>query len=249
MPNPARHITRMTIDDAEHYTAEQRAAILASYPEHERDARTKGLPQFGSGLVFPVHDEAIACAPCAIPAHWYRIVGLDFGYDHPFAAVSLAWDKDADVIYVTAEYAERQQTPITHAGAIRPWGEWIPCAWPHDGLQHDKGSGEELAAQYRRQGLNVLPEHATHEEGGYGVEAGISELLDRMKTGRFKVFSTLSGWFAEKRGYHRKNGMIVKERDDLLSATRVAVMMRRFAEMKRPARRHAPGQAGQWTWA
>ncbi len=248
MPNLARHITRMTIADAEHYSAEQRAAIVASYPEHERDARTKGLPQFGSGLVFPAGDETIACAPCAIPAHWYRIIGLDFGYDHPFAAVSLAWDKDADVIYVTAEYAERRQTPIIHAAAIRPWGEWIPCAWPHDGLQHDKGSGEELAAQYRRQGLNVLAAHATHEEGGLGVEAGISEMLDRMQTGRFKVFGTLSGWFAEKRGYHRKQGIIVKERDDLLSATRVAVMMRRFAQTRRAARAPSPRRSAQWAW-
>src|SRR5262245_48837274 len=180
MPKLARHIVRMTIDDAAHYTREQREAIAASYPEHERDARTKGLPQFGSGLVFPVRDEEIACAPCPLPAHWYRIIGLDFGYDHPFAAVSLAWDKDADTIYVTAEYSEGRQRPVIHAAAIRPWGDWIPCAWPHDGLQHDKGSGQELAAQYRRQGLNVLAGHATHEEGGYGVEAGIAEMLDRM---------------------------------------------------------------------
>jgi hypothetical protein len=248
MPNHARHITRMTIDDAEHYTAEQRVAIAESYPEHERDARTKGLPQFGSGLVFPVLDDKIACEPFAIPASWYRIVGLDFGYDHPFAAVNLAWDKDADTLYVTSEYFERLQTPIIHAAAIRPWGEWIPCAWPHDGLQHDKGSGEELAAQYRRQGLKVLAEHATHEEGGYGVEAGITDMHDRMKTGRFKVFSTLAGWFAEKRGYHRKNGIIVKERDDLMSATRVALMMRRFAEVKRPARPATVGPGTRWRW-
>jgi hypothetical protein len=248
MASLARHITRMTIDDAEHYTNEQRQAIVASYPDHERDARTKGLPQFGSGLVFPILDERLACEPCAIPAHWYRIIGLDFGYDHPFAAVSLAWDKDADTLYVTSEYVERQQTPIIHAAAVKPWGEWIPCAWPHDGLQHDKGSGEELAAQYRRQGLNVLSQHATHEEGGYGVEAGIVEMLDRMKTGRFKVFSTLAGWFAEKRGYHRKNGVIVKERDDLMSATRVALMMRRFAEAKRVRPTRASGRADQWKW-
>jgi len=249
MPKLARHITRITIDDAAHYSPEQREAIIASYPEHERDARTKGLPQFGSGLVFPVRDEDIACAPCPLPPHWYRLIGLDFGYDHPFAAISLAWDKDTDAIYVTAEYSERQQTPIIHAAAIRPWGDWIPCAWPHDGLQHDKGSGEELAGQYRRQGLNVLPEHATHEEGGYGLEAGITEMLDRMKTGRFKVFATLAGWFAEKRSYHRKNGIIVKERDDLISATRVAFMMRRFAEVKRTGRASPAGRMSEWNWS
>ena len=54
-------------------------------------------------------------------------------------------------------------------------------------------------------------------------------MLDRMKTGRLKVFSNLGEWFEEFRLYHRKDGLIVKERDDLLSATRVALMMLRQA--------------------
>jgi hypothetical protein len=35
----------------------------------------------------------------------------------------------------------------------------------------------------------MLAEHATHEDGGNGVEAGVMEMLDRMQTGRLKVFS------------------------------------------------------------
>src|SRR5262245_16989975 len=210
----------MTLEDAEHYTSEQRQAIIDSYPEHERDARIKGIPTLGSGLVFPILDEKIEIEPFAIPKHWPRINGFDFGYDHPFAAVSLAWSRDdGDVIHITHTYRESAQTPIIHAAAVKPWGEWIPCAWPHDGLQRDKGSGEALAAQYRTQGLNMLFERATHEEGGSGVEAGITEMLDRMKTGRLKVFKNLLDWFSEKRMYHRKDGLIVKERDDLMSAT------------------------------
>ena len=37
-------VVTMTIDDAEHYTPEQRAKIIASYPAHEREARAKGIP-------------------------------------------------------------------------------------------------------------------------------------------------------------------------------------------------------------
>jgi hypothetical protein len=54
-------------------------------------------------------------------------------------------------------------------------------------------------------------------------------MLDRMKTGRLKVFSHLGEWFEEFRLYHRKDGLIAKERDDLLSATRIAIMMLRVA--------------------
>lgn len=220
----------MTIDDAEHYTDEQRAAIINSYPAHEREARIKGIPSLGSGRVFPIADEKIVCDAMPIPKEWAQINGLDFGWDHPFAAVNLAWDRDADVIYVTKTYREKEQTPVIHAAAIKPWGAWIPCAWPHDGYQHDKGSGKGLAAQYGEQGLNMLAEHATHEDGGNGVEAGVMEMLDRMQTGRLKVFRHLEQWFSEFRLYHRDEGKIVKERDDLMAATRYGVMMRRFAE-------------------
>lgn len=228
-----RHVTRMTIDDAEHYSPEQRAAIIASYPAHEREARAKGIPTLGSGRVFPVSEESITVEPFKIPDHWVYIGGVDFGWDHPFGAALLAWDRDYDVIYVVNTYGVREQTPIIHVGAIKPWGDHIPWAWPHDGLQHDKGSGEALAAQYRGYGLNMLPEKATHESGGNGVEAGISEMLDRMLTGRWKVFSNLEDWFAEFRLYHRKDGLIVKLNDDRLSASRYALMMKRFAAEKR----------------
>jgi len=226
-----RIVTTMTIDDAEHYTPEQRAKIIASYPAHEREARTKGIPSLGSGLIFPVIEEEIIVQPIAIPDIWPQINGVDFGYDHPFGAANLAWDRDADIVYVTKVFRKRESTPIIHAAGIKPWGDWIPCAWPHDGLQHDKGSGEQLAAQYRGQGLNMLPERAEWEEGGNGVEAGIAEMLDRMLTGRWKVFSTCTEWLEERRLYHRKDGKIVKERDDVISASRYALMMLRHAEV------------------
>lgn len=225
----SRHVTSMTIDDAEHYTPEQRAEIIASYPAHERAARIKGIPSMGSGRVFPLDEELITCAPFAIPSYWPQINGLDFGWDHPFAAINLAWDRDADCVYVCKEYAQRETTPIIHAAAVKPWGPWIPCSWPHDGLQHDKGSGEELKNQYRAQGLNMLPERATFVDGGNGVEAGVIDMLDRMQTGRWKVFTTCGGWLQEYRLYHRVDGLIVKERDDRISASRYGLMMLRKA--------------------
>lgn len=227
-----RHVTFMTIDDAEHYSAEERAAIVSAYPEHEREARAKGIPVLGSGRVFPVAESLILVDPFEIPSHWPQINGVDFGWDHPFGGTRCAWDRDADVFYVTAEYAAREQTPLMHVGAMKPWGVWIPVAWPHDGLQHDKGSGEELAAQYGKHGLSMLPERATFEDGSSGVEAAIIEMLERMQTGRWKVFRTCGGWMAEFRLYHRKDGIIVKLKDDLISSSRYAYMMRRFAVTK-----------------
>jgi phage terminase large subunit-like protein len=240
--SPDRSVTVMTIDEAEHFTAEQRETIIRSYPAHERDARTKGVPTLGSGRIFPVSEESIKCEPFEIPDHFPRIGGMDFGWDHPFAAVELAWDREQDIVYVIKAHRLREATPVVHAGAIRSWGTALPWAWPRDGRRETlEGAGVALAEQYTAQGLNMLYTHAQFEDGSVSVEAGLMGMLTRMETGKFKVFSPLLDWFEEFRLYHRKDGKVVKEGDDLLAATRYGVMMLRFAETiyrKRERRTH-----------
>lgn len=237
--SPDRHVTQMTIDDAEHYSEEERARIIAGYPAHEREARARGVPIMGSGRVFPVAEHLVRCDPFVVPDWWPCVGGLDFGWDHPFAAVRLAHDRDADCVYVTHCFRQRETTPLIHANALKPWGEWFPWAWPHDGLQHDKAAGKPLATHYRDVGMNLYYEHAQFlpnadgSPGGNSVEAGVALMLERMQQGRLKVFSTCGEWFEEFRMYHRKEGLIVKERDDLMSATRYALMMLRIAEGKK----------------
>ena len=55
------------------------------------------------------------------------------------------------------------------------------------------------------------------------------DMLQRMQSGRFKVFKHLNDWWEEFRLYHRKDGKVVKEGDDLMAATRYASMMLRLA--------------------
>ena len=235
-PSPSRSVTQMTIEDAEHYTPERRAEIIASYPPHEREARTKGVPIMGSGRVFPVPEADICVKPMPIAPHWARIVGLDLGWDHPTSAAWLAWDRDADIVYVTDVYRKSEATPVIHAAAIKPKGDWIPVAWPSDAGSHGKDGATPMVEQYRGQGLNMLTERAQFDDGSVSVEAGLMEMLDRMQTGRLKVFEHLVHWWEEFRLYHRKDGKIVKERDDLMDATRYGLMMLRHATT-RPEKR------------
>ena len=109
-------------------------------------------------------------------------------------------------------------------------------AWPKDGLQSDKGSGVSLAEQYREQGVNMLHDWARNPKasgdtgkGNNFIEPSIMEMLQRMETGRFKVFGHLEEWFKEFRSYHRKDGKIVPIKDDIICATRYAVMCAQFA--------------------
>lgn len=227
----SRHITHMTIDDVTHYSDEQRQEIIDKYPAHEREARAMGIPMLGEGRIFPVMESDISEPTLReIPAHWRQIIGIDFGWSHPTAAVRIAHDPTNDVIHVISEYRRSEAPIVIHSAAIRTWGSDIPVAWPHDGLQHDKGSGEQLANMYKQQGLRMLSERAQFPDNrGNGVEAGLMEMLDRMQTGRLKVDSNLAGWWQEFRMYHRENGQVIKQYDDLMSATRYAIMMLRFS--------------------
>ena len=235
-PSEDRGYITMTIEDAKHIAPEGRATIIAGYPAHERDARARGIPMLGSGRVFQVSEEAILePAIDFIPEHWFKMWALDFGIGHPFAAVLGLYDKDADCIHIHAalrlvDLSPDTSPPMQHAKPMKAIAANVPVAWPQDGTARDKGSGKQLAALYKAEGLQMLPEHATWPDGSISTEAGIMEMQDRMTSGRFKVAAHLSQWLEEFRLYHRKDGIIVKERDDLMSASRVFVMAKRFAK-------------------
>lgn len=237
---PGTHDTNMTIEDAEHYSPERRKQIIAGYPAHEREARSKGVPILGSGRVFPVEEKMLMIPAFRIPAHWPRIAACDFGWDHPAAGAWIAWDRETDTVYVYDCYRQREQTAVYHADYFKRKGTWIPIAWPADGLQTEKGKGEVLKDQYAASGANMLPDHCTDEHGSNSVEASVMDMLERMQSGRFKVFEHLADWWEEFRLYHRENGKIVAIGDDILSATRYACMSLRHAVTAAPERRFIP---------
>ncbi|WP_228266779.1 terminase large subunit domain-containing protein [Acinetobacter ursingii] len=216
-------------DDAPHLSEKTKQELLAEFPEHEHDARSKGIPIAGTGSIYPVDDKDITVQPFDIPKHWVRLTGMDFGWDHPTAAVNLAWDRDTDIIYVVNEYGSSRRTPIEHAPHIRALCPFAPIAWPHDGVNTEKGGGKPIKDQYVTEKLNMLAEKATLPDGSNSVEASLTFILQKMKKGEFKIFSTCVQVLEEKRLYHRKDGKIVKIRDDYLDAMRYAVMMLRHA--------------------
>ena len=228
-----------TWHDAPHLDEDDKARLTASYRAHERDARTQGVPMMGEGAVFPVPDDSLMVPSQEIPPHWAIIKGCDFGIDHPAAGVVLAWDRDNDIIYVVDCYKKRDETAPYHAAWLNKSFKWAPVSWPHDGMNREKSGGKTLAEAYREHGANMLSKSARYNTkepgqkkpkgGPQPVEPVVDEILERMMTGRFKVFSHLREWFDEKRSYHRKDGRIVARRDDIMKATQYAVMMKRYA--------------------
>ena len=237
-PDSGLWYRNITWDDAPHLTEEMKARLRSAYPDHEIDARTKGLPMMGEGLIYPVGDEDLYWEPPdrGLPPWWARIVGLDFGWSHPTAAVWMAWDRDADVVYIYDCMRESFKEPVYHAAAIKSRGDWIPVAWPHDGLNASPTGGKPLMRQYLKHGVKMLGMSARYDNktgGRQDTEPMTQVMLERMKSGALKVARHLSPWFEEKRMYHRRSGKIVRENDDLLSATHYGLMMLRCARTQR----------------
>ena len=234
---PSQYLQTATWDDAPHLSGEAKSAILAQYPAYQRDMRSRGIPLMGSGLIFEHGEDAIRCEAFEIPAHWYVINGMDFGWNHPQAHIQLAWDMEADCYYVIQAFRKSKIQPYQAWEVIKRWSDGVPTAWPQDGLQSEKGSAKQQKEYYEEAGFEMLSDHSTWEDGGCGVEAGLMELNNLMETGRFKVFAHLIEVFEEIRQYHsvsKPNGRsdIVKVGDDLIDAIRYAYMMRRHAVQK-----------------
>ncbi len=231
-----------TWDDAPHMDADQRALIEAQYPEHQRLARTQGVPMLGEGRIFNSPESSFVIDPIKIPDHWSHICGIDFGgeHSHPHGITWIAHDRDTDTKYVYADWRENSRLR-DHAYAINARGTWIPVAWPHDGMQHDRQSGQRLHDMYRRDyGVNMLNKSARYnpKEGGSQAQWPVIETIaDEIAAGKWKVFRTCSNWIQEYRSYHMKDGKIVAKRDDVLKSSFYARMMLRYARSERAAGR------------
>lgn len=247
---PGTFVMNVTWDDIEHLTEKQKKEALASFPKHEIDARTKGVPMMGQGRVYAIPEEDIICDPFQIPNYYRLIIGVDFGIDHPSATVRIAFDADQDIIYVTQAHKASDMDYVRHASVIKKMGgDDIPVSWPHDGHKRQNvGTGLiETRKQYVSEGVQMLSRSARYKNetgGAQDTEPVIEEIYTRMISGRFKVFSTCQQWLEEFRNYHRKDGKINRVRDDIMSATNYAVMMKRYAQPKYVKNvNHAPTSA------
>lgn len=216
-PSENRFVLTMGFDHVPHLSEESKKKLLDSFPPHERDARSKGTPQLGSGAIYPVPESDIVVDDFEIPAHWPRAYGMDVGWNRT-AAVWGAWNRETDTIYLYSEHYRGQAEPTIHAQSIKAKGDWIPGVVDPASRGKSQKDGSMLLEQYTELGLNL-------ETAFNGVESGIYDVWTRLSTGRLKVFKSLNSWVSEFRLYRRDDkGAIVKANDHLMDATRYLVM-------------------------
>lgn len=214
----SKYVVRATWDDAPHLDEETKKILLDSIPPYQRDARTKGIPQLGSGAIFPVSETDYVVEPFEIPKHWSKGYGFDVGRNT--AAVWLAHDRDSNVLYAYSEYFQVEGQPSTHTSSINSRGKWIKGAIDTAARGRSQSDGENLFDIYTEQGLLIV-------NADKAVESGLLEMLELFTQGRLKIFSTCTKLIQELRLYRRdEKGKIVKKNDHLADAFRYGVFTR-----------------------
>ena len=208
-----RFVIQASWDDAPHLSKQDKEDIISSYSPHERDARSKGIPQLGSGRIYPISEDELLVDDFEIPEHWIQAYGFDVGWKAT-AAVWGALNRESDVLYLHSCYKQGEEKPIIHAAAIKVRGEWIPGLSDPAALGRGQRDGKQLMVEYNDLGLKLVPAENP-------VEAGILKLYKRMTTGRLKVFRSMVQWLEEFRIYRRdEKGKVIKDFDHLMDASK-----------------------------
>lgn len=199
----------------------EKERLRKNLPSHEREAREKGIPSLGLGMVYPVAEAAITCEPFPIPDHWPKVFGLDFGWNpSPTAALFAAHDRDNDVLYLYGEYAAKELTPQHHAlHLIKRGADWIPGVYDPAGKISSLKDGENLVDLYHEAGIRYLT------KADNSKEKGLLSVLQRMQNGQLKIFSSCTQTLSEFRMYARdEHGIPKKGNDHLMDCLRYIVM-------------------------
>ena len=147
------------------------------------------------------------------------------------------------MIYITRAKKKKGMESEEHAALINEINPWVPVAWPHDGINREKRTGERLKDAYVKHGVKMLSKSARYvnETGGsQPVEPIIMEMQERLRNGGLKVFADCTDFFDEYRNYHRKDGKLTKTRDDVIKAAMYAIMMKRYSATNHKHRPNIP---------
>lgn len=239
----SRFLVQATWDDSPHLSEAIKAEMFVALPPHQRDARSRGIPQLGSGAIYPVEESTILVDPFAIPDHWPRCYALDVGWNRT-AALWIAQDRDSGRMFGYDEHYFAHSEPSENARAIKARGEWIPGVVDPAARGRSQNDGQKLITQYRDLGLKIVP-------ADNAVEAGIYMVWTLFISGQLKIFKSCSNLMRELRFYRRdEKGRIVKENDHLCDALRYGCMSGRDRMVvKPPVKPWAPEGSGRSSWA
>lgn len=231
----SRFVVTASWDEVPHLTEEAKKALWASIPPYQREARRKGIPQLGSGAIYPVPEADVSVTPFKIPDTWVTCYGMDVGWNRT-AVIWLSQDPLSKVWYAWSEHYIGRTEPALQAQAIKARGEICGVIDPAARGRGQK-DGAQLLQDYKDLGLDLEPSKNA-------VETGLYEVWQLFSSGMLKVFNNLVCTLEEYRVYRRDDkGHVVKEKDHLMDALRYCILSGR--ERAKPILKVKPIQDSQ----
>ncbi len=177
----SRYTVNCGWDDIPHLSEEEKKRLYDAMDPRERDARTKGLPSLGTGMVFPIDWANVIIDPFQIPDWWDKAYGLDPGMNT--AAVFGARDPQTGITYIYSEYVGFKQVPAVHASAIKARGDWLIGAFDYSGNAVGTGGEASLRTVYHDEGLTLV----NSDKCFY---TSTSKMLLGFEAGTLKIFNS-----------------------------------------------------------
>ena len=213
---------------------------MKGVPEDEREMRTTGAFMSYRGAVFKEwNKDAHVCQPFEIPHDWFRVRGIDFGYNNPFCCLWVARDHDDNYYVYDEHYAARQGLDY-HAKCIgrRLWDKSLPY-FGATYADHDP----QDAAELHRMGVETIPAN----KGDASLRASISLIREMLlvpegrRKPRIQVFDTCENLIEEMPKYHWGEGTSGRDPADVpidvdnhaISAMRYAIYSDYISRMGR----------------
>lgn len=153
---------------------------------------------------------------------WKRICGIQCQDEGTIGAVWMAHEKPRDLIHVYDACIFRNEVWAVIAEGLNCRGRNIPIAW--------NKKQKDIADKLLERGCNML--YDPLEESAATTEVWSREILERMKTGRFKVDKRIKEWLDEYQSYYRDESEVPTDAFPLMAATRCAVSQLQYAKGK-----------------
>lgn len=187
------------MQDNPHLPPEEVKKAIRRMSSHQRDARTRGLFVALEGLVYPEWQPHLHVVdPFAIPGHWPRYRGIDFGVRAPFCCLWFALDPKDDTLYLYREHYEAERTTEEHAGIITELEK-------QDGRLPEWTAADPADLNAIRTLQRKGMENIRHPGWMKNIKEGINDVKDRLRPDaegnvHFKVFRGCTNFIREMHG-------------------------------------------------
>ena len=221
------------------YPIDEYLEAKASWPEWKFKMFFEGEFERPMGLIFSdfiptLAPEGNTVKRFDVPAHWERRVGVDIGFNHPTGILWIATDPNTDSDFVYREFKDvRLDGPDIGKTIVR-------MSVDHERNRERLGtiwvdpSRPDVIRQINREVSDNMPAGARARPANNSVEAGLLEVIERLRSRELLFFEDLEKTFDELGEYRWEmsktdDGELtdkpVKFKDDLMDALRYMTIM------------------------